>query len=539
MRIDGLVESFRPMTRRSHGLFAAVVVATVLLSVGAGIVASEGVTRGEPELNVYLPDNEVTPGSETTLDVQIQNDAEVDTGTRTEAVTTARAVRVEVTDEGPFDVRTRERPIGPIADGTVSTAEFRTIVPDDIEPGTYNLDVRIEYSVTNRVTSGSTQRLSRSETATVTVRVVDEPRFEVTDVETAVQPGTTGDAEITIENVGSATANDTRGTFRGGEGVDLDGGTAEAFIGDLDPGDERTVTVEAALEETVATGQKPIEASFEYRDGDGRQRETNAATGALATRPAQSFTVAAFEDTLSVGYDGVIRGTLRNDGPAPITDGVLLVEPTSDSLFIEERRYALPELDSGETTDFAFPTEVSGQADPGPRQVRLSIEYANGGRSTATVGPISERVVVDARRDEFSISTQNGTIPAGETATLVATITNERPETLSNIDARLYTDSPLSASDDEAFVDELGPGESATLRFDVTASGSATQKTYPVELDFQYDTETGESKLSDTYQQPLEVTEPTGGDGGLGFAPAVGALAVLLSLGGFGRWRRR
>lgn len=524
------------MRRPSPGV--ALLVVAVLLAAGTAAVAGQ-VTQGEPDLNVYLPENEVSPGTETEFTVQIQNDAEVESGQQTQTVTTARAVRAEVVDDGPFDVRTGEQPVGPIPDGQVVPATFRVVVPDDVEAGTYDVDVRVRYSVTNRVTSGSTQRLTRSRTETVRVRVVDRARFEITDVDTDVQPGTTGEAAITVENVGSRTARATRGTFTGSETVVLDGGTAEAFLGDLEPGEATTVTVDAAVDGAVSAGEKPIEATFRYRDADGRQQESRPAVGSLTTRGAQSFAVEDLEDTLSVGYDGEIRGTLRNEGPGAVTDGVLVIEPSSDSLFVEEGRYALPELESGETTEFAFPTEVSGQATPGPRQVRFSVEYANGGRSTTTVGPISERVVVDDRRGEFSIAAEQASVGAGESGELVLNITNERPETLRNVDARLYADGPLSSSDDEAFVDELAPGESAELRFGVSASGGASQKTYPVELDFQYDSAGGESKLSRTYKQPVEVVEPTEDDGSLGFVPVVGALALLVALGGAARRRRR
>lgn len=534
MRGRGLM----PMSRPSLGVLTlALVLVGVVLAILAGGVAGQ-VTNGEPELDVFLPENEVSPGSEAELTVQVQNDAEVESGRETQVVTTARAVRARVTDDSPFDVLTGEQAVGPIQDGSVASTNFRIVVPEDVDPGTYDVDVRVRYSVTNRVTSDSTQRLSRSRTRTVRVRVVDEARFEITDVDTAVQPGTTGEAAITVENVGTRPATGVRGTFTGSENVVLDGGTAQTFLGVLESGDSRTVTVDAAVNEAVSAGEKPIEATFRYSDADGRERETGSVTAALATQRTQSFSIEDLEDTLSVGYDGVVRGTVRNDGPGTISDGVLLIEPASDSLVVEEGRFALPELASGEATGFEFPTEVGGQAAPGPRQVRFSVEYANGGRSTTSVGPVSERVVVDERRGEFGVEADEARVAGGESRTLVLTITNERPETLSNVDARLYTDDPLSTNDDEAFVDELAPGESAELRFQISAADGANAKTYPVELDFQYDTESGKSKLSRTYQQPVEVVQPTEDDGGLSFAPVVGAIALLAGLGVVRRRRR-
>lgn len=520
-------------------LVGVLVVGFVGLAVAAPAAGQSN--AGEPELSVFLPDNEVAPGTETTFDLRVQNDANVRSGTGTGTITTARAVSAEVTDEGPFDVRTARTPLGQIPDGTVSSAAFSVTVPEGVDPGTYDVDVRVRYSVTNRETASGDQRLRRSTRETFEVTVTDDALFSIGNVSTDAQPGTTGDAEIELENVGSATAHATTATITGGGGITIDGGSAEAFLGDVEPGDSRTVDVDVAVADSTGGGDKPIEAVFEYRNADGIERaEPRTASGGLASLAAQSFSIETLEDTLSVGYDGRITGTVRNDGPTPVSDGVLVVEPASDSLVIEESRVALPELAPGETADFEFPTDVSGQADPGARQIRFTLEYANGGRTTATVGPTSERVVVDPQRNAFTISGEAIRVTQGGSAELRLDITNERPETLRNVNAKLYADSPLSTTNDETFVNELEPGETGEIRFDLAAAGSAMPNTYRVELDFQYDTERGDTVLSRTYQHPVEITERTdGGDGGLSPLLIGGAVIVAIVLVAAGIRRRR
>ena len=527
--------------RRATTVF--VVAALLAVAVGAFAGAATGQSaQGEPELNGYLPDGEVAPGTESEFVVQVQNDAHVRSGSATEAVTTARAVSVEITDEGPFDVRTGRTPIGPIPDGSLSSATFRATVPEDLEPGTYDIRARIRYSVTNRQSSSGDQRLTRSTRETFEVTVTDDALFAVGNVTTDAQPGTTGEAEIELENVGSSTAFGTTATITGGGGVTVDGGQAEALLGDFDPGETRTVGVDVSVDRATLDGEKPIQAAFEYADENGIERaEPRTATGRITPLAAQSFSVEDLEDTLSVGYDGRISGTVRNDGPTPITDGVLVIEPASDSLVIEERRVALSEIAPGETDSFEFPTDVSGQTDAGPRQVRFSLEYSNGGRETTTAGPVSERVVVDPQRNAFTISGEAIRVTQGESAQLSLEITNERPETLRNVNAKLYADSPLSTTNDETFVNELEPGESGEIRFDIAAAGGAMPTTYRVELDFQYDTERGDTVLSRTYQHPVEVTERVD-DGGTDISPlllgGVVIVAVVLVAAGI-RWRRR
>lgn len=529
------------MRRLNRPLFGLIVALTVvgLTLAPIGVLAldsssQQGVTRGEPDLDVYLPEKEVGAGTEAVLEFQVQNDGTLHSGVDGERVTTAKGVVLEIEDAGPFEVKTGSTTLGTLRDGETMAATQQLVVPEDVEPGDHELTVKVSYSYTERIAhaSGITRERSATETVDVTVTVPEEPRFEIGDVTTDVEPGTSGDATLEIENVGTETAYDARASVAGLGGVTVDGESAEEYLGELEPGESTSVTVDAAVAETTSHGEKPIEVTVSYDDANGLERVADPVVGSLAPAASQSFAIHDLEDTLSVGYDGEITGELENEGPRPVDDAVLIVEPMSDSLHVEDTRYALPELEPGESAAFRYPTDVSGSADDGPRQLRFTVEYTGTGTTTLTTDPISERVVVDPRQDEFSVEGVETTVTAGETADIVLEITNERPETLSNVDALLYTDSPLDSGANEAFVPELEPGESAEVSFEISADDDARATTYPVELDFEYETERGQTELSDAYQVPVDVVENDEPDeGGLGFVTPLVALLVL-GLGG-------
>ncbi|MDY6818310.1 MAG: sialidase, partial [Halobacteriales archaeon] len=111
-------------------------------------------------------------------------------------------------------------------------------------------------------------------------------------------------------------------------------------------------------------------------------------------------------------------------------------------------------------------------------------------------------------------------------------------QTVRDVSAKLFADDPISSDDDEAFIDELEPGESAEITFGVSAGGGAMDKRYPVSLDFQYDDADGDTLLSDTYQVPVDVNRST--DGGPPIVPLVIVIALALLIGGgFLYYRRR
>ncbi|EMA45974.1 COG1361 S-layer family protein [Halobiforma nitratireducens] len=524
-----------------------VVVLALALAV-AGVVLSAAlagaVDRGDPDVDVFLEDPEVEPGSEEVIELQVGNDGSLITGSG-EQVLTVRSGTLEVSDSGPFEVTSGSSALGTIPDGEVIPTTQRLEVPDDIEPGEHDITVEVSYTYVNPVRSdGSVDRHRATERETVTLVVREEPRFAVTDVATDVEPGGTGDAVVEIENTGPIASNQTRTSIVGGSGISVDGATPEApaeeIIGDLEPNESTKMTVDVAVDDGISAGDRPLEIDFFYEDENGIERQANGVTTTLLPAPEQTFAIDDLESTLAVGYDGRVTGTITNEGPRAVDDAVLDVTPQSESLFIEDTRYALPELEPGESTEFRYPTDVSGQADAGPRQLQFTVEYGSGDRTTATDGPISERVVVDEKRDEFTVETLEADIRQGETSEVVLEITNERPETLSNIDANLYTDSPLSSPNDDAFVGELAPGESAQLRFEIGATPDAALETHPVELDFEYDTERGDTVISDVYQHPVDVgaAEDDDGDGNVG--TIVTAMVMLTAAGlGVGMWWRR
>ncbi|WP_090382959.1 COG1361 S-layer family protein [Natronobacterium texcoconense] len=530
------------MNRNRARLLALVVLSCAVVGAIAAPAIVSAVERGSPNLGVYLEDEEIEPGTEETLELQIQNDAELIVGSG-QHVTTARGATVEIEDAGPFEAKSGETALGPIQDGQVVEAPQRIAVPDSVEPGEYDVSVRVRYSYMEYVSerSGSSTRVSTSDRFDVTVVVPDEPRLDVTDVSTAAEPGGTSEAVLEIENTGAVPSNRTKAAVSGGNGITVDGGTAEMpteeIIGDLEPNESTTMTVDVTIDEGVSAGDRPLEIDFSYHDEDGIERQANSVATSLSTID-QSFSIDGLESTLAVGYDGVVTGTVTNDGPRAVDDAVLTVTPQSDSLFVEDTRYALPDLKPGESTEFRYPTDVSGQADPGPRQMQFSVEYSADGSSVLEDGPMSERVVIADQHEEFSIETADADVRQGETSEVFLEITNERPETLSNIDAKLYTDSPLSAPNSDAFVNELGPGESAEIRFEIGAAPDAAIETHPIELDFEYDTERGDTVVSDFYQHPIDVGAGEDDGGNVGSIVTVMALLTVAGLG-VGLWWRR
>jgi len=500
--------------------------------------------RGSPALQLFASQRTVPSGAESTVTLDILNTGEMEFGNQLDPrVTTARGLTLAV-DDGDVPI---EFDGGRTVVGDVSTAAspvsvpLDVTVPDDVSDGEYEVEVTVDYRYTFEIIPEFNNHKDRdgTETFDVTIVVDDGARFAIVGTDTDAQVGGGGDVTATMRNVGDEVARDAvvTGTTTGSEAVIGSDGSAESFVGDWAPGENRTVTFESTVSPDFGGGAYALVSTVDYRDPDGIDETSPSSRAGVVPIPEQSFSIDGVEATLEVGYSGSVSGTLTNEGPLDVDDAVLVADPQSQRVTVGERRYALPEIPAGESVDFSFDADVSGSAAPGPRQFRFTTEYTNGDSTIAVEE--TRRIEVAPRQPEFELAADNVTVPAGESREVSFEITNQRPETLSSINAGLYADSPLSAPNDEAFVDELAPGESEEITFEVAAASSASVETHPIELDFRYDDEQGNDRISDVTQYPVAVTESTD-DGGLPLVPlGVGLLVVVAGAGAVVLYRRR
>jgi len=254
---------------------------------------------------------------------------------------------------------------------------------------------------------------------------------------------------------------------------------------------------------------------------------------------AQSFSLDGITSDLRAGRDGTVTGTITNHGPKTAHDAVVVFATQQPNVHPLETEYAIGDLAPNQSTTFSLPVEVSDSARAGPRQFAYRLRYRNADDEQRQSDPLTAKVAVAPKRDRFTVEPKAATVTAGGSASVTLVVTNNGNETLRNVNAKAFVDDPLSASDDEAFVSKLDPGQSAEITFAVSASGTALQKTYVLETDFQYDTPDGQTKLSETYQVPVDVTVPKD-SGGVPATMIVGGLVVVgVALVGGWLWLRR
>ncbi|MGQ4556269.1 COG1361 S-layer family protein [Halobellus sp. GM3] len=507
-------------------VFVVLIVASLLVSA----VPVVGLTSN-PDLRTVTPNPTLQPGGVNEVSFQLINDPDGPD----DDVRTATSVRIRPRDTGPIDVETNELFVSELPDGVPADLTLQVDVPAGVSSGAYRIPLSLTYEYEN----GAGSAVERRTTEYVTVRVKPGPQFSVVDTDSTATVNGQGTLEVTMRNVGSTAARDsTVALSSSSPGVSLGAEQSTArFVDSWATGENRTFEFDTTLTETSRVGNYSLDAQVDFERPDGTAGSSPSITVPMRALPEMTFSVSEVESSLRVGETNTLSGTVTNTGPQPAENAVVVFEDPGPTVTPVETSVAVGSLDPGESAGFAFDVEVTSSAQAGPRQFDLGVNYWDQDDTARSSNALPTRVDVGPKSDEFDVQPVNGTFTAGSGGEFRLTVTNTREYPVSDISAKIYTDAPLSTSDDEAFVDRLDPGESREIVFQLSAGSDAAAKTYPVKMDFQYDDDDGDTVISDTYQIPVDVTVDA--NGGLPIVPIVVVAAVALLGGGYLYYRRQ
>jgi len=479
------------MTRKRLFTLAVVLVLVVPSLATATVTAQE-----DPNFKVFVAEDTVTPGQVNQLTISMVNTPR----DLTDRVTRARNVKVEFREgKTPFTVLTGTKVIGDMRNNEFKTVTARVRVPTEAPAGRYciPMDITHEFDIKDKLTT----------TKCAWVHVEERARFQASTVGSTVPVDGTGTVTVEVTNVGEERATNASVTLES-RTADLRFGqsaTASRFVGSWEPNETKTVEYEITASEDAETRSYTLYSRVNYKDTDGDDATSSQLTVGMTPVPEQTFEVTNVESTLRAGEEGTLSGTVTNEGERPARNAVVVLQTSSSTVTPIETEYAVGTLEPGQSADFDFAIEATSDAEAGPRQFSFVVRYRDVDDEQRSSDTLDVRTTIAEQRDEFDLEPVNATVQVGSSSRLEVRVTNTLDEPVTDVSAKLYTESPLSSDDDEAFVGRLEPGQSTTFVFDLSASGSALVKAYPVQLDFRYEDAGGDTQISDTYQLPVNV----------------------------------
>ncbi len=500
-------------------------------SVGVGVPAQASNIGGSPDLDVFAPNPNLVPGQINQITLQIANDGNLRFGNaaNSDIVTTARNVRAEVEASGPLSVESGETSIGSVTTSTPGELPVSLNVPQGVEPGTYSLDLDLTYGY---ISSGESRTVTVSRD--VEVRVRDEPRFRVVGIDSETQIGGTGTVEATIENVGTDPARDATVQFSSKSDELLLGtrsNSSRAFAGIWRPGSTQTFELTTTTTSDAVLREYPLSVQITYSDRDGVQRTSRELTTGVTPQKKQTFDVSNLSSTLYVGEPGTIRGTITNTGPVPVRNAVIVYTSSNPNIEPVDTEIALGHLAPTERGDFTFEANVADQATANNQQLNLTVRYRNAQGNQQTSDPLEPSVMLLPEREWLTVTPEQASFGIDTDNRMTVRIHNDGQVPLTDIQARLEVEVPFSTESQLAYVQQLSPGETATLAFEVTTSEDAVATQSLVTLNITSD-RPDEKEIAETYLVPVTVEEETDASNTTIFA-AAGLIALVVLAGGW------
>ncbi|MCQ1534653.1 hypothetical protein FTO70_02885 [Methanosarcina sp. KYL-1] len=198
------------------------------------------------------------------------------------------------------------------------------------------------------------------------------------------------------------------------------------------------------------------------------------------------------------------------------------VEPTTSLRGVEE-------LETGHTATLRFTIRVDGDTPAGNYELLLPVSYeyqANVRTATAAVinlgltnteftreyktkDTILRLPISIESKPKFEVTEVSGSLKQGETGVIGVTYTNIRETTAEDAMARIVVMSPLATEKSIIRLGDIGPGESRTATFEISADKDAVVKNYGIDSEIRYIDEDGETSFSENLKVnvPLEASE--------------------------------
>jgi hypothetical protein len=453
--------------------------------------------QGSLEFTVDDLDGDLSAGDQGTISGTITNDG---------SETAENAVLTFAGNASAVMPRQSQVVLDDIESGESVDFELPVAVAQGAPPGERQLPLQVSYQ-----TEDGQQATSAPLAAQVAIEE-GETSFEVTSVDSDLEPGEQGTVEVTVENQqGDLTDAVVNLQSLSSNLVFGQAANTSQFVGDWDEGDTETFEVQTTATETATDGDFPVRASVSYTDENNQPGQaTPIVFGVEIDESVNDFEITNVDSgTLAPGEQGTIEVTLENQDE-DVTDATVNVQSTNTALTFGQSANAtafVGDWDEGETQTIQVRAAVAQSATNGEYPLRASVSYNTGDdNQPERSGPFAFGVDIGEFSNDLEVTDVNSDLEPGERGTIEVTLENQGQD---GTNARVNLQSLSSSigfgqvrpnvqgtvqnaeatTNTSVFVGDWDEGETQTIEFQATAAEGATEGEYPLRATAVYDGE--------------------------------------------------
>jgi len=323
--------------------------------------------------------------------------------------------------------------------------------------------------------------------------------------------------------------------------------TDPQMVGDIPGGETITVQFKAKISANATEGEYQLPLTidyrylrvivqeradvFEYTYNDGRK--TLPIT--LRIKPHVKAEVTGLvPEQIVAGSEGYLNLTIRNTGPGNgtmaavrlIRNGQSPIIPATSTVFIGD-------FPAGGVVTCRYKVSVSKDATNQTYPVDLAVTYTNHEGAVVTSQKTTFGVPVNDK-PSFTILSPVPVLPRGADSTIEVIYRNNGNVMVRDAQVRLQPHNPITASDNNAFLGDIAPGETSTARFVIRADPEAETGTFSLDSSIRYRDLKGTSIESDPVPVQLEIVPAAGGFTAIPGGIVTVALVIVLIIAGAG-----
>lgn len=416
--------------------------------------------------------------------------------------------------------------IGDIDKSDSETYDLRTTFSESASDTEYSAEGTITYE--DRFGNSGSYSVSD-----INFNPQEDTEFSVEDVSSNASIGGSGILEVELQNVGDIDISDSRVKIESQSGLVTFGSNARQSIidlGDWDEGNEKSFksTIRFSEESTLTDYSLSTKIIYDNEDNIKNQESVNG----VNVKPLEQVDIKSsiVDSNVIEGEQSTIKFKLTNVGPKDIENIKATFDGDEYLVLIKEQKN-IERLDEGESTSFNIPVESPSGINSDTQNLDLNLEYEDS--ESDDVYTDSSLYSIDVKENNKSFGLEivdNSSIEAGESKVITVEVENNQSSKISNIESEFSVSDPLSLSQESAYIDSLDGGEKETINVSVSVSSDSLINSYPLNADFEYKDEAGDSKLSEVYSVPIDVEEPTeqSSPTGLYGSFIIGLIAVLI-----------